>query len=257
MNQSDTPIFFIHGSGDSARIWRLQVEHLGPRHAIAVDLPGHGQRPDSLPPEVSVQDYARVAHDIVRGELGELGELHLEQHRPIIAGHSLGGAIALQMGLDYGDELGGLILIGTGARLRVHPDMLEGARSGSEVASRQLKTLAVSPDNAATIPEQLLSEGPQSGPTMLYRDLAACNVFDCMARLQEIRLPTLIICGTDDRLTPPKYSQYMHEHIAGSSLRVIPHAGHYVMREQPAELNAAIEEFLATIPNQAAPRFEL
>lgn len=236
-NPSQTPIVFIHGSGDSARIWRLQVEHLGPQHAFAIDLPGHGQRPDSLPPEVSVQEYARVAREIVRDEL--------RLARPIIAGHSLGGAIALTMGLDYTDELLGLILIGTGARLRVHPDLLEGARTSSAVAARQLTTLAVSPENAATIPDQLLREGPQSEQNMLYRDLSACNVFDCMARLSEIRMPTLIICGIDDRLTPPKYSQFMHEHIAGSTLRIIPHAGHYVMREQPAEVNDAIDEFLA------------
>jgi pimeloyl-ACP methyl ester carboxylesterase len=236
INPSSTPIVFIHGSGDSARIWRLQVEHLGPQRAFAIDLPGHGKRPDSLPPEVSVQDYARIAREIVRDEL------RLTQ--PIIAGHSLGGAIALQMGLDYGDELSGLILIGTGARLRVHPDLLEGARSGSEVSSRQLTLLAVPPENAASVPEQLMREGPQSEQHMLYRDLSACNVFDCMARLSEIHLPTLIICGTDDRLTPPKYSQYMHDHIAGSTLRILPHAGHYVMREQPDAVNTAIDEFL-------------
>lgn len=234
---SSAPIVFIHGSGDSARIWRLQVEHLGSQRAFAIDLPGHGQRPDSLPPEVSVQDYAEVVHAIIRDEL------RLEH--PIIAGHSLGGAIALQIGLDYGNEPGGLILIGTGARLRVHPDLLEGARTGSAVAARQLTTLAVSPENAATIPDQLLREGPQSEQNMLYRDLSACNVFDCMARLSEIHLPTLIICGSDDRLTPPKYSQYMHDHLAGSTLRIIPHAGHFVMREQPAEVNAAIDDFLA------------
>lgn len=66
-----------------------------------------------------------------------------------------------------------------------------------------------------------------------------------MARLPEIHLPTLIICGTEDRLTPVKYSQYLREHIAGSSLRLISDAGHYVMREQPLLVNQTIEEWLA------------
>lgn len=208
----DRPLVFIHGSGDSASIWRLQLDYLGTKRAYALDLPGHGSRPDSMPPEVGVQDYARFVHDTLRDEL------HLE--RPIIAGHSLGGAIALSMGLDYGDELAGLVLIGTGARLRVHPDMLEAARNGSDVGTTA---------------------------TMLYRDLSACNVFDCMARLPELRLPTLIICGTDDRLTPVKYSQYLSEHIPGSTLHIIPNAGHYVMREQPEAVNAAIEAFLSPL----------
>src|SRR5438105_12497388 len=109
----NNPIVFIHGSGDSAHIWRLQIGHLGANRAFAIDLPGHGQRPDSLPAEATVRDYAQAAYEIIRHEL------RLE--KPVIAGHSLGGAIALTMALEYGSELGGLILIGTGARLRVLP----------------------------------------------------------------------------------------------------------------------------------------
>ena len=149
-------------------------------------------------------DYARVAHEII------FRELHLEQ--PIIAGHSLGGAITLTMALEYAAELSGLILIGTGARLRVRPDILEEARRG---------------------------------PIVTYRDWAACNAFDIMNRLTEIHLPTLIICGADDVYTPVKYSQYMHDRIQGSTLRIIPGAGHEVMQEQPERVNQAIDAWLA------------
>jgi pimeloyl-ACP methyl ester carboxylesterase len=72
-----------------------------------------------------------------------------------------------------------------------------------------------------------------------------------MTRLYEIHLPTLIICGADDRLTPVKYSQYMHDRIPGSVLRIIPHAGHDVMREQPEAVNRAIEEWLRQFPLDA------
>src|ERR1700686_4320492 len=128
------PLVFIHGSGDSARIWRFQVDYFGSQRALAIDLPGHGERADTLPQEVSVQDYARAAHDII------FNELHLE--RSIIAGHSLGGAIALVMGLEYGEEAGGLILIGTGARLRVHPDLLNATLATPDAATAQLRALA-------------------------------------------------------------------------------------------------------------------
>ena len=233
-NTRNKPLVFIHGSGDTGRVWRPQVDYFGTERAFAIDLPGHGQRADTLPTEVSVLDYARAAHDIIWNELG--------LRYPVIAGHSLGGAVALTLGLEYGDEMGGLILIGTGARLRVHPDLLEATRAAPEAATRQLKSLAFSPDHAETMLDDMLEEQAKPAPYMLYRDLAACNVFDCMARLPEIHLPTLIICGTEDRLTPVKYSQYLHEHIAGSSLRLISEAGHYVMREQPLLVNRAIEE---------------
>jgi pimeloyl-ACP methyl ester carboxylesterase len=232
-----TPLVFIHGSGDSGRIWRFQVEYFGSQQAFAVDLPGHGQRADSLSPEAKVEDYARATRDIIQIEL------HLE--RPIIAGHSLGGAIALMMGLEYGDEVGGLVLIGTGARLRVHPDLLEATRTSPDEASLQLRALAFTAANAGLMAQEVIREEVRPAPYMLHRDLAACNVFDCMARIQDIHLPTLIICGTEDRLTPVKYSQYLHEHIAGSSLRLIADAGHYVMREQPQAVNQAIEEWIA------------
>ena len=236
-NTRESPLVFIHGSGDSGRVWRSQIDYFGPARAFAIDLPGHGQRADTLPAEVSVLDYTRAARHIIWQELG--------LDHPIIAGHSLGGAVALMMGLEYGNDLGGLILIGTGARLRVHPDLLEGARSASDAASRQLKSLALAPGHAETMLDSMIEEQIKPPPYMLYRDLAACNIFDCMARLAEISLPTLIICGVEDRLTPVKYSQYLHEHIAGSRLRLIPDAGHYVMREQPQQVNQAIEEWLA------------
>lgn len=197
------PIVFIHGSGGSAANWQFQSSYFGPQQAIAIDLPGHGQRPDTLPAEVAVADYAHVVHDIIAHEL--------RLDHPIIAGHSLGGAIALTMGLEYGQELGGLILVGTGARLRVQPGILEDARRASIVT---------------------------------YRDWSACNNFDIMSRLNEIHLPTLIICGADDPMTPIKYSQYMHDRIAGSTLRIIPHASHDVMREQAEAVNQAIAEWL-------------
>ncbi len=196
-------IVFIHGSGGSAANWQFQTDYFGPQQAIAIDLPGHGQRLDTLSAEVTVADYAHAVHDIITHEL--------QLNHPIIAGHSLGGAIALSMGLEYSQELGGLILVGTGARLRVLPSILEDARRASLVT---------------------------------YRDWAACNSFDIMTRLKEIHLPTLIICGADDPMTPIKYSQYMHDRIQGSTLRIIPHAGHEVMREQPEAVNRAIEEWL-------------
>ncbi len=83
----DNPIVFIHGSGDSARIWRLQLEHFAKRghEVFAIDLPGHGDRDDTLPAEVTVQDYAKAAYEIIFHEL--------ELDHPIIAGHSLGGQL--------------------------------------------------------------------------------------------------------------------------------------------------------------------
>jgi pimeloyl-ACP methyl ester carboxylesterase len=231
------PLVFIHGSGDSSRIWRLQVEQLGNTYSVyAVDLPGHGQRPDTLPPEVTPLQYAEAAYDVIQNEL------HLDY--PIIAGYSLGGAIALSMALEHGPALSGLILISTGARIRVHPSLLESARTTPQEARDQLVRTGFTPNATTTLSQTVLSEQTALPSNMLYRDLMACNGFDCMTRLREIALPTLIICGADDSATPVKYSQYLHDHIANSSLHIIPNAGHYVLREQPEAVNQAIQEWL-------------
>lgn len=233
------PIVFIHGSGDSARLWRLQTDYFGPKRAVAIDLPGHGERPDAFGDDVNVQQYAHSAYDIVTNEL--------QLQQPIIAGHSLGGAVALSMALDYGHQLGGLILVGTGARLRVHPTLLEDAKNSSPSSRARISEIAFARTTSAEARNQAIQEiqGQQASQTnLLYRDLSACNVFDVMTRLSEIHLPTLVICGEDDRLTPPKYSEYLHQHIAGSTLRILPNAGHYVMREQPQAFNQAVEQWL-------------
>ena len=232
----DNPLVFVHGAGDSARAWREQVAYFGER-AYALDLPGHGARPDTLPEQVSVTDYARAVRTIITNEL------HLE--RPLIVGHSLGGLIALQMGLDFGQELGGLVLVGTGARMRVAPMLLEAARTDPEQAQRTLKQSSPVEQGDAALNARLLNEQNRPQPGLLYRDLMACNRFDVMDRLEELRnLPTLILCGAEERNAPVKHSVYLHEHIAGSTLQVIPGAGHYVQREKPEEVNRAIAEWL-------------
>ena len=239
MSHPGHPIVFIHGSGDSARIWRLQTDYFGSQRAVAIDLPGHGERPDTFDADVTVQQYAQAAYEIVTNEL------HLQA--PIIAGHSLGGAVALTMALEYGQQLGGLLLVGTGARLRVHPTLLEDARqasSASPTTRSRISEMAFASSTPSQIADETLQEQKTPAPNTLYRDLAACNVFDVMSRLSEIHVPTLIICGEDDKLTPVKYSQYMHQHITGSDLHIIPDAGHYVMREQPQAFNQMAAQWL-------------
>jgi len=234
--EMNNPLVFIHGAGDSARAWREQVAYFGAR-AYALDLPGHDERPDTLPEQVSVADYARAVHEIVTQEL------HLEH--PVIVGHSLGGLIALQMGLDFGADPGGLVLIGSGARMRVLPALLETARTDPEQALSTLKHFSLAPQSDLPLATRLLKEQANPKPGILYRDLMACNSFDVMDRLQELHhLPTLIICGAEERNAPVKYSEYLHAQITGSTLQIIPGAGHYVQREKPEEVNRAIAEWL-------------
>ena len=173
----------------------------------------------------------------------------------MIAGHSLGGAIALLMGLEYRDELSGLILIGTGARLRVSPAILQEAREKPVQAQEHMTEMCLTEEHVATKGRQIAQEQAQTKPGMLYRDLLACDRFDVMSRLHEINVPTLVICGSEDQLTPPKYSLFLRDHLTGvagsARLDIFPAASHYVMREQPEMVNRAIEDWLASVPLDA------
>ena len=81
-------------------------------------------------------------------------------------------------------------------------------------------------------------------PQVIHDDFLACDAFDRRADVSRIATPTLILCGDADRMTPVKFSQFLHKQIAGSQLIVVPGAGHMVMLEQPAAVAEAVAHFL-------------
>lgn len=233
------PVIFVHGSAGSHLVWWNQVAGLkDTARAIAFDLPGHGKSSGSG--RDSVPAYA----DIVVRLLDALGV-----ERAMVVGHSLGGAIAQTVALTHPDRVAALGLIGTGARLRVLPAILEGVLSPEDFD----KTAELVTENtyAAPINPELrrrsLEQFKACPPSIIHGDFAACNVFDVMARLGEIHAPTLIVCGKDDRMTPVKYSEFLASKIAQSQLVVIDGAGHSVMLEQPEKVNQALVEFVSRL----------
>ena len=229
-------LVFIHGSGDSSLVWKPVIERLPPGRVVALDLPGHGARHDPPGPEsMSVDEYAAaVEEDCERLDLRSV----------YVAGHSLGGAIVLALALRPGSRVRGLALIGTGARLRVAPQLLESARSDPESATRMLDALGVAAGH-----ERLAAEFREQAwatlPGILYRDLAACEAFDMMADLPRISQPAIVIAGEQDRLTPPKYAQFLVDHLPSATLALIPDAGHYLPIEQPGALATTLTSWLA------------
>jgi len=167
---------------------------------------------------------------------------------PVLVGHSMGGAIAQTVALTHPHLLSGLVLVGTGARLRVAPAILEGLQSDFQAAVRLIGEWAFGPQAPARVVRLTQQAMARTGPATLYGDFLACDHFDVMNRLGEIHLPTLVLCGSLDKLTPPKYSIYLGEHIAGARVQIIPEAGHMVMLEQPEAVSQAIGDFLTTLP---------
>ena len=223
----------VHGAGGSHLDWPAPLRRLSGTNVYALDLPGHGR--SEGPGRGSITAY----RDFLLAFLDALG---LE--RAIVVGHSMGGAIALDFALYYPDRLAGLILVGSGARLRVVPAILTGILSDFEATVDLVCDYAYGP----SISEQLKRLGRQrllkTPPQALHGDYAACDAFDVMDRLGEVRCPTLAIVGAADRLTPPKYSVYLRDHIPGAELALVDAAGHMVMLEKPEVVSRAISKFI-------------
>jgi len=226
-------LMFIHGAGSSPVVWHFQLKHFK-GNAIAIELPGHPTGSGCT----TIEDYAKAVEKQIK-------ENHVT--RPIPVGHSMGGAVAIELALRNPD-LAGLILVGTGARLRVHPDILSKVRENYAQACRLVAQWSVSTTTRdPVIVGRIAQEMLRINPTVTYGDFVACDKFDRTKEVEDIHCPALILCGADDRLTPPKYSQYLHERIPGSRLVVILGAGHGVMLEKHREFGDAIATFLTSL----------
>ena len=164
----------------------------------------------------------------------------------VLAGHSFGGAIALMYALRYPQELKGIIIIGSGARLRVHPRFLapcEEAIKGNPQEWYELveEIYRLTPEDYK---REVIEKQKAIGPAVMLNDFLCCDKFDIMDKVHEIKLPALIICGELDVMTPVKYANYLGAKINNSRVVIIPQASHFVFAEKPAAVNKAIEEFL-------------
>jgi pimeloyl-ACP methyl ester carboxylesterase len=229
---SELTVVFLHGAGGSRMTWHLQLPHF--KDALAIDLPGHPIGSGFS----TILQYVDWIQQCVRDN---------KVRNPVIVGHSMGGAIGIEFALRNSD-LTGLVLVGTGARLRVHPSILSKTSENYEEACRLIANWSVSPRGDPVIKDRIAQEMLKVRADVTYGDFLACDNFDRMSDVERIHCPTLIVCGADDELTPVKYSRYLHEKIRGSKLLVIEGAGHMVMLEKHRAFNDALETFLATLP---------
>lgn len=219
-------LLMVHGSGQNELTYHYQTARFA--NADAVNLPGH---PDGAPCD-SIGGYADWLREYARAN----------DYPPfVLFGHSMGGAIALDYALRYPGDLAGLVLIGTGARLRVHPDYLNRCLDERQWrAEAPAYYEAINPQLAPRLAARAL----QSGPMVEHNDLSACDQFDVMARVREIALPALVIVGADDIMTPVRYAEYLGRELPDAEVVVIPNSGHFVTLEQPEAVNAAVARFL-------------
>lgn len=234
-------LVMLHGAGGTAALWRPQLEHFARAHsAVALDFPGHGRSAgvDGLP---AVGDYADILVAFAR---------RLALRPFVVVGRSLGGAVALTLALAHPDLVRALVVVATGARFEIGDGLLASIR---EVVSwrrgQQFGTEAFSPSTGPEVMRRAWAEQVRTDPRVLYADLLACRSFDVRRRLREIRVPTLVIAGADDRVVPVAAAEDLAAGVRGAELAVVPDAGQMVALEQAEKFNHIVDAFLERLPS--------
>lgn len=232
-------LLMIHGAGQSIATWKNQLELLkdDPMYnVIAVDLPGHGSSEgkgfrDAEGYKGFIVEFART--------LG-LGEI-------IPLGHSMGGAVALLYALDNADAVKAIILAAAGASMRVAPESLNTVKNNYLAFCDAATLRMIAPGSPEDVRKEFKEGLLRTSPGVCYGDLIACDEFDIMDKVQEIKTPTCIISAELDILTPPVYGEHLRDSISGSSYHLIRGSGHFMMLEKPREFNEILSGFLTAI----------
>ncbi|MGD8406214.1 MAG: alpha/beta hydrolase [Anaerolineales bacterium] len=233
------PVLLLHGAGGSHLSWPPQIRRLTGQRIFALDLPGHGKS-DGVGMQ-DIDEYAKSVYEFMKS-------VHLSN--VVVVGISMGSAIAMSLALTYRKRVIGLGLIGSGAKLRVAASTLEGAANSSTFLP-VVETVIENSYGSNVDPrvkELAVQQMAETRRAVLYGDFLACDAFDVMERVDKIDIPTLIICGSQDRMTPPSRSTYLHEHIEGSQMHILEGTGHMAMIEQPEMVAGLLAEFVEQTP---------
>ena len=229
------PVILIHGAGGSHLNWPPQLRRLNGQRVFTLDLPGHGKSGGIGRQDIT--EYAIAVFEFMKA---------LRLSSAVVVGFSMGSAIALSLALQYRKRVLGLGLIGGGAKMRVAPSTLELASNASSFlpAVEAVIENSYSSDVDPRVKELALEQMQETRQAVLYSDLVACDTFDVMERVDNIRIPTLLVCGSADRMMPPNRSEYLRDQIEGAQLHILEGAGHMVMIERPDEVAGLLTEFL-------------
>lgn len=232
-------LLFIHGSAGTHRSFEPLLEALDGYERYAIDLPGRAQ--SEGPALEDVSSMASLVAELVRSEIDG----------PYVAlGHSLGGAVALEHAITGASEqLAGIGLLATGARLRVQPAILQLHEAAAQ-ADGPLPPLPPGLFEAVTEPAVIAAAAShrRSVPARTaISDWRAADAFDRMTDLGRVDVPALIVAGTEDALTPPKYAAYMAANIPTHELHLLDGAGHMLIMERADRLAELIDGFVARL----------
>src|SRR5690349_6410225 len=233
-------VVMIHGAGFDHSTWALHSRwfaHHG-YSVLAPDLPGHGRSGGKpLPTIADMADWTAALLGAAKAPKAKL------------VGHSMGSLIALEAAARHPAKVSGLSLIGTAATMTVGPDLLKAAEANDDAAIDMVSIwgLGYSAELGGSLaPGLWMHAGAQSvlkhcPPGVLFSDLFACNSYrNALSAAATITVPTTLILGERDMMTPAKAGRALAAAIPHARTVILPRAGHMMMVERPDELLAAL-----------------
>jgi pimeloyl-ACP methyl ester carboxylesterase len=233
-------VVLLHGAGFDHTAWALQSRwfaHHG-HGVLAPDLPGHGLSSGApLPTIADMADWTAALLDAAGVAKARL------------VGHSMGSLIALETAARHPARVSALGLIGTAATMTVGPDLLKAAEANDHSAIDMVSIWglgfqaelggSLAPGLWMHTAAQRVLE--QCRPGVLFNDLTACNAYqNALAAAAEVRVPTTVIIGERDMMTPAKAGKALAAALPNARIVVLRGAGHMMMAERPDELLAAL-----------------
>lgn len=226
------PAILIHRAGGSSRDWVAQLDEIASRRRVlALDLPGHGLSPGPAANGIREMSLA-VARLLDRVDLGKV----------VVVGHSMGGALSLEMTLLRPDLVAAVVLVASGARLRVAQPVLTAVREHFDALPQLMGRTMFAEETPTAVVEAELEKLFDAPADVVLSDLEACHRFDVEERLAQIKVPVSVLVGKEDFLTPPRLGRRLVERVADGRIRVVERAGHLLPVERPEIVTSAILE---------------
>jgi 3-oxoadipate enol-lactonase len=240
---SGPTLLFLHGVGSDRRTWAGQLRRFGSGHtALALDLRGHGDS-QAAPASISIERFAADCAELI-GRVGA-GPAH-------VCGLSLGGIVALQLWADRPELVRSMILADSWA---YHPEAAAGlparlagidARPLPELAAERMP-MVVGPGADPALVARAVEVMAGKDPAAYRRSNEVLWGVDMRTVAAGVRIPTLVLVGELDVITPPALSEELAALIPGARLVVIPATGHLSNEVNAAAFDAALAAFVQEV----------
>jgi pimeloyl-ACP methyl ester carboxylesterase len=243
------PLVFVHGFTTTSEFWKEQTEEFSKAYlVIRINLPGYGASPAPTSRSYCLEDFVEDVARVFR-------ELSID--KAVLIGLSMGGIVAQKFGLKYSHLVKGLVLVDTTAH-GIGPDATADAflaiadKRGLKKAVQDLSDMSFSSSTSPALLEWARREVIQTPEFVARAAIRSLNDADTRGSLSQIKVPTLVIAGEEDCVTPPQESEILARGISDSTLSFIPSAGHFAMLEKPVTFNRILRSFLDGLPRGAS-----